>query len=1098
MSNKAQQLKILRMDASDAKIKVVHKSPPNERMIHVTGNKAQLHAMEEALRERLREFENHHWIVDVEPHVLSLIIGRKGSKIKQIEQEASGLILDTLEETSTSDEKDDPITDHEQDEHENVDEEMDDKVDEVDEKEEKKISLPSTKSNKNKTNKKKTKKKASLKKSYNHLPVRIEIEGTHVCVFGETSGQIEKAKRLINEIIDQNQRSSFLTTDALVAVLMNNKRAKLNNIEKASDCHLKLPPPPPSTFNDGKKKDHQRFNVHQQVEIVLSGTSDAISCAKNLLEELQDANAVRYIPLDADEVSTVIGKKGETISQLEENSGARLRVVQMGNTSVLEPTEGLLIPSENSSSNPAELEMIGTEEQLKSVKQAIDVLLQIQNREILQLDPFATGCLIGKKGERIKALRQKHPEATIDAFPTHGQVRIKASNALALQNAVDAILQFLRDTPVVETIKVPSNYEGTFHTLLKDQPMLRKRLNELEAEGGEGMKVTISDDGKNAKVRGPALGIGNVKQFLDMLLTNGGKFFYEQIQLPNGAFTTALTASTATASTTDSKSKSKTQSKTATPTPPTANSNGLNENGIRIAKQFQVDIRIKANSKSIRIEGKKPENVLQAKEAVHQLLQFYFSDCFHLVDKLPLSLVPQLYGLLPMLNKQFQACFTLVDATSIQVFTDSAHNTQRVVQVIQDELANWRKLHVELPIATWIIPILVGKNGESIKKLSTESGGAKLDLTPVNSSAASNKSTPFGTIGTNKTATANVTSGDRLLTISGTSEEVVNKAKQAVLELIKTQEKYISTVQVPKNLADLVLAIKREASAGINFSVINGPLPVSSKTEGDTSGKLNTCVLSDVVTVQIYGQNDQERKKITEKMQKLAKESVIEKILLPSSSGPTGGAVVGALIGTKGGNIRALQKQFPKVLIDIRSEENIVELKGPKDQVIQVKNVMEDKVKELVTLQLQYQQRRTGPNGVSASISTTTTTTKANHSVASPEDDEQEEEVIQDENARPNPVLGRNGQVPGAPMCMLNANGQKLNKNQRRRMRKRAENEMKSDVLSMLVGSDVPENENAIPGRKAVTPTGSFGVTTSASSSNGGYYHSTSGYTLRL
>lgn len=918
MSNKGEQLKLLRTDASDARIKVLKK----EKMIHVMGNKAQLKAMEEALRERLRVFEQHHWIYEVQDsHLLSLIIGKKGSKIKEIEKEcADG-------------------------------------------------------------------------------NARVDIQDNHVCVLGDNSAAIAKAKELIMAIVDQNQRSFFLTSQYLVTILMTNKRAKLTEIEQASGCKLNVPPPPAAGANGA------RSNADDQIKIVLTGTSDAVSEAKRLLEEFDECHHIRYLPLDDDEIPTIIGKKGETIMELESKSGAKLRVLKENNV-------------------PSELEMIGTQEQLAAVQKSLDELLQTKNRQILQLDGFAAGCLIGKKGERIKTLRLAHPDAKVDAFPNRGQVRIKADSPESLQVCVDDVLKTLRETMVVESVRVPQQAAPTgpvggpksassanvvnFTTILQRDEAIAMRLQELEAEGGENMKVSIQEDGKLAKIRGPAMGIGALKKFLEMLVASDSHYV-ETIKLPTFAFANVLLV----------KGEK--------------NTGKLNENATRICKQTGCELRIKSVPSTgngaveegiIRIEGTNASKVYEAKAAVENVLQFYFAESTHVLEDLPQTVVPRLYELLPTLASKYHVVFSLAGKTSLKVFTDSKKNTQAIVKELSKELQLWKKQHVEVSIPAWLVPILVGKSGETIKKLSADSNGAKLDLS-VSSTGHKNEA--------------------RILSISARDDATVKLALEKVNELITHHSNLTSTIKVTKSTLDIALSVRKE-STGLQFHVVNGD-----------KGELQ---------VVIYGSDHDERERIVEKIEHLLETHVAETIALPASVPSTAArSIIGALIGKSGANIRALQTEFPGVTIDIRRDDNSISIKGPTDEVTQVKRIMEDKVQELAQSQeLQQQQREEARRS----------NTRTNDDSEEADENTQPNEL---ENALPQQPIGR---PAGPPIGGTAGMGMgKLTKNQRRRMRKRAENEQQSDVLSMIMGSESTSK-------------------TETSTEESGYYHSTSGYSLRL
>ncbi|GMF12286.1 unnamed protein product [Phytophthora lilii] len=948
MANKAKQLRLLRNDASEARIKVFKK----ERRIHVLGNKKQIDAMENALRERLKDFEQHHWVLEVsDNHLLSLIIGKKGSKIKEIENEG---------------------------------------------------------------------------KDSN---VRIDIQDTHVCVFGDDEEAINAAKAKITEIVDNNQRSVFVTSRYLIAVLMASKREKLLEIETTSGCKLHLPPPP----RDGAARSSE--SESDQIKISLTGTLEAIQKAKEQLEELDEAHHVRYLPLDNDEIPTVIGKKGETVSELESKSGAKVRVLR------------------GTGGQPSELEMIGTEEQLKIVQSAIDELLQTQNRQLLQLDAFATGCLIGKKGERIKTMRLAHPEATLDAFPNRGQVRVKASSPEALKACVDDVLKTLQETHVIESVHVPQQEQQStnglprgatgpvstnFNTLLEKHESIAMRLQELEAEGGEGMRVSFQDDGTVAKIRGPAMGIGKIKKFLEMLVSPDSHFV-ETIPLPSIAFASALEVKGEAAK--------------------------LNENALRICKQTGCELRVKrspavsggAEEGTIRIEGTNASKVYQAKAEVEKVLQFYYTDCFQTLEDLPPSIATRMYELLPTLRAKYNVVFSLPTKTSLKVFADSKKHAQEITKLLKKDVEAWKKQHVELPIAGWLVPILVGRNGETIKKISTESN-ARLDLSAPSPSGSRHE--------------------DRVLTISSRDDAAIKLATEKVEEVLTHHKNLSSVVDVTKAKLDVALSAKKDAAKGIQFHVVDG------KEKGE-------------LQVVVYGDDHDERERIVEKIEHLLEIFVVEAIALPTTVSPAfASSMVGSLIGKSGANIRALQQQFPNVMIDIRRGDNSITLKGPTEEVQKVRTVMEDKIQELLHNEEEFQQRRS-----------------ARHQQEPEEEVDEEKKTsssrdaeVSDENSQPNAQPQQRQQPKSSgPVGGTPAMGEvKLTKNQRRRMRKRAENE-KSDVLSMLVGNDQGASATTTTtttvktvSSGGVTSSSTTATTSSTKASNGGYYHSSSGYSLRL
>jgi hypothetical protein len=307
-----------------------------------------------------------------------------------------------------------------------------------------------------------------------------------------------------------------------------------------------------------------------------------------------------------------------------------------------------------------------------------------------------------------------------------------------------------------------------------------------------------------------------------------------------------------------------------------------------------------------------------------------------------------------------------------------------------------------------------------------------------------------------------------VLTISAREDASVKLAVEKVNALIKHHENLTSTISVPKEKLDLALSAKKDASK-LHFHVLDGP-------EKDSD-----------LQVVIYGAEFEERERIVEKIEHLLETCVIEKIVLPSTlSASVTSSVIGALIGKSGANIRALQKEFPGVAIDIRRSENSISLKGPSDEVLQVKSVMEDKVQELLRNQeaRSANSRYNNNSDAAAEDEEKPKTKKPSGSGSAAAAADVEETQGGDENSQPRSNAQQRPHIPVGAMPSMVVG--KLDKNQRRRMRKRAENEKQSDVLSMIMsGSSSKATSGAT-------------TTTTTTSEESGYYHSSSGYSLRL
>ncbi|CCI10419.1 unnamed protein product [Albugo candida] len=156
-------------------------------------------------------------------------------------------------------------------------------------------------------------------------------------------------------------------------------------------------------------------------------TSDQIAQMETALRDqfyaFETQHWTHYVA-DAHHISLIVGKNGrETISQIADATGARLRVIR--------------------EHQAAELEIIGTAIQVGNARVQVYEILQTHYQRVLDLDSLSIACLIGKKGEWIKALREEHLATTISISVKLGHVRVKANASEPLDACVHAILNVL-------------------------------------------------------------------------------------------------------------------------------------------------------------------------------------------------------------------------------------------------------------------------------------------------------------------------------------------------------------------------------------------------------------------------------------------------------------------------------------------------------------------------------------------------------------------------------------------------------------------------------------------------------------------------------
>ncbi|CCI49913.1 unnamed protein product [Albugo candida] len=862
VSEKGKQLKLLRGNASDVRIKVLK----DEQRIQVNGTRDQIAQVETALRDRFHAFETQHWTHYVaDAHHISLIVGKNGSMIKQIETSCEGMIhFDTYKQ--------------------------------------------------------------------------------HICIFGESIEMIERARLLIMDIIDRNQRSVYMTMFHIARLLLSEKRLNLLEIEKATTCRISIQMP----------SDRETTATHRlDVKIVLQGSSSSILAAKHALRLFESDHTVFYLPLDVDEIPIIVGKKGETISQIADATGARLRVVR--------------------EHQAVELEIIGTAIQVGNARVQVDEVLQTHHQRVLDLDSLSIACLIGKKGERIKALREEHVATTISVSAKLGHVRVKANASEPLEACVDAILNVL-DTIQMETVAIPDNSKCDFLSILKVHPLIPSSLAELEARGGISMKVSIMENGKLAKIRGPVRGITKVKEYL-LMLSSKDAYFTERVTLPSQSFLSSLFETLE----------------------PLAADCVLNENALQIVRQTGCELCLKKTSNirpEILIEGTQLDKVYTAMQSVDKVLAFYHPKCFERLSKLSHEFIAQLYAKLPQLGIDDAVQLKVIDTSSLRIFADTEMNAQNATRKILSELEKWEKQNVKLSIPNWLVPILLGKNGDTIRTLSKQIG-ARLDLDTSSKVKANDAS---------KVVITRV--HDPILTITAEDESNAKAAARQILDFQTFHEAHTARISVAKAFVGMIPLLRRKIS-DCQLSVLDA---------FDQAGNVDLLV---------YSTDVHARQEALRVITSFTADFVATTIDL-STSMPTSmvSAIIGALIGKNGSNIKVLQSEFPNALVEVHREHYQISIRGVEADVLKVKTIVEDKIAELQS--------------------------RSNHSPAAFHQDasiESEHEVVipcmeMETNAH-NPNCANVKALHEVPVGGSLVTATKLNKNQRRRMRRRAENEVR-------------------------------------------------------
>jgi predicted RNA-binding protein Jag len=169
-----------------------------------------------------------------------------------------------------------------------------------------------------------------------------------------------------------------------------------------------------------RSSDKDFTNINDEKKLIVTGTHDEISRAKDLIREKTDESRdarnygnVIYMSIPAAKVGLVIGKQGQTIHDLQTASGARVAV----------------LPNSDPMAVERQLVISGDEDAIKRAKELVhDVMYGIgttlklagKNSTSITIPDHTIGLLIGKKGEYLKQMQEmSKAEIFIESVP-HG------------------------------------------------------------------------------------------------------------------------------------------------------------------------------------------------------------------------------------------------------------------------------------------------------------------------------------------------------------------------------------------------------------------------------------------------------------------------------------------------------------------------------------------------------------------------------------------------------------------------------------------------------------------------------------------------------
>lgn len=172
--------------------------------------------------------------------------------------------------------------------------------------------------------------------------------------------------------------------------------------------------------------DQNFSNINEERKIVLTGTHDELSRAKELIKEKTDESMagksfgnVVYLAIPAAKVGLVIGKQGQTIHDLQTASGARVAVLPNNDPMAVERT--IIISGEEDCIKRAK-------ELIHDVMYGIGTTLKLagKNTMTLTIPDHTIGLLIGKKGEYLKQMQEmSKAEIFIESIPSNSNPNLR-------------------------------------------------------------------------------------------------------------------------------------------------------------------------------------------------------------------------------------------------------------------------------------------------------------------------------------------------------------------------------------------------------------------------------------------------------------------------------------------------------------------------------------------------------------------------------------------------------------------------------------------------------------------------------------------------
>ena len=320
----------------------------------------------------------------------------------------------------------------------------------------------------------------------------------------------------------------------------------------------------------------------------------------------------------------------------------------------------------------------------------------------------------------------------------------------------------------------------------------------------------------------------------------------------------------------------------------------------KIQTENEVNIDVKRKEGEIRVKGNE-ENVIKAIAALQAILDSYESVTLTGTSDELGSIIGKSGANVKQLAEDSGAQIKVNrEAGTIDISGESS-NVEKAKADITALLEKYKRENIVMKVNPDFVPSLIGKGGESIKKLRKELGLA-IDL---------------GAKGTGK------------VTLRG-SEELIEKAKETLLALAAKYEKENVIVRIRPDAYSALI--------GKGGATIQG-------IQKDTNTQID--VRKDKNEVRVRGSDEENVKEAVERIRQIAGESddvISLDVLVPENTN-----AIAVIVGKKGVGAMRLQNEFHVSLNVIREESKVV-LRGVKDDVENAKLEVEKIVREQVRI----------------------------------------------------------------------------------------------------------------------------------------------------